>query len=510
MVIGRPSKLYNRSKEQDLLEEAYKHRTFCLISGEPGTGKTSLALSLRDRVHQDGGYFVCGKFNQSQSRSPYPAMVSAFTEFAQQVEERGHADEMRRRIHATIQSEGSVLTDMIPALKNLVGDGQHTTLPGEKAVLRFVFVFRAFLLAVASPEAPIVICVDDVQWADACSLQLMSSLIPTTSDRGIFFVATCRNDVRQDSFLSSVLRDLEREKVHICHISLTNLPPEVVSEMLVDMLSLNPQDADSLSAYLQSRTDGNVLFVLELLRRLQDEGLLTETERSNWDFSSSALNREIVSLRQLLIEKMRESPQAVQDVLKVAAFLQGGSMVDEDLLSRLLSTPVNESLEEAAERQFFIFECASYRWVHDEIEAAAYSLVDPDQLQETHLAIGRRLWKSMDEEELKRNIFVVLNQLMRGVDLIQTQQERIAVASLCLWAGETAARSSTFRTALAYLDVGLELLGEDQWREQYELSIALHNLTAECAYCAGGTSYTWWTMYKQTNRLPFSQSVDRV
>ncbi len=184
--------------------------------------------------------------------------------------------------------------------------------------------------------------------------------------------------------------------------------------------------------------------------------------------------------------------------------------MDEDLLSRLLSTPVNESLAVAAERQFFIFAYDSYRWVHDEIEAAAYALVTSDQAQETHLAIGRRLWKSMDEEELKRNIFVVLSQLMRGVDLIQTQKERDAVASLCLWAGETAARSSTFRTALAYLDVGLELLGEDQWREQYDLSIALHNLTAECAYCAGGTSFSWWTMHKQTDRLPFSQSVNRV
>jgi predicted ATPase len=488
MVIGRPAKLYGRSQEQYLLGEAYKHRTFCLISGEPGTGKTSLALSLRDRVDQDGGYFVCGKFHQSQSRSPDPAIVSAFTEFAQQVEERGHVDEMRRRIHATVQSESSILTEMIPALKNLVGDQQHTTLSGENAVLRFGFVFRAFLLAVASPEEPIVICVDDLQWADACSLQLMASLIPSTRDRGIFFVATSRNDVGNDSILSSALRDLEREKVHICHISLTNLPVEVVAEMLVDMLSLDPRDADSLSSFLQSRTDGNILFLLELLGRLQEEGFLIESELRRWDFSNSALNREIVSLQQLLTEKMRALPQHVQDVLKIAAFLHGGSTVDQDLLSRLSSIPVAESLDAAAERQLFVFECDSYRWVHDEIEAAAYALVHPNQVQETHLAIGRQLWKSMEEDELKSNIFVVLNQLVRGIDLIQTQNERNAVASLCLWAGETAVRSSTFRTARVYLDLGLELLGKDLWRDQYELSIALHNLAAECAYCAGGTS----------------------
>ena len=222
------------------------------------------------------------------------------------------------------------------------------------------------------------------------------------------------------------------------------------------------------------------------------------------------MNREIVTLRQLLIEKMRDLPQAVQEVLTIAAFLQGGSNVDEDLLSRLSSTPVNESLAAAAERQFFVFECDSYRWVHDEVEAAAYALVDPDRVQETHLSIGRQLWKSMDEEELKRNIFVVLNQLMHGVDLIKSQNERNAVASLCLWAGETAARSSTFRTGLVYLDLGLELLDEDQWRDQYELSIALHNLTAECAYCAGGTSYAGCNMYKQVNRFHFSQLIDRV
>ena len=489
MVIRKPTKLYNRSREFDRLEEAYRHRTFCLISGEPGTGKTSLALSLRDRVQQDGGYFVCGKFNQSQSRSPYPAMVSAFTEFAQQVEERGQVEEMRRRIQAAIQTEGNLLTAMIPALKNLVGDQQHTTVLGEKAIARFVFVFRAFLLAIASPEVPIVICVDDIQWADPCSLLLMASLIPSTSDRGIFFVATSRNNVDHDSILSSMLRDLEREKVHICHISLKNLPHEAVTEMLMDMLCLNPQDADSLSEYLQSYTNGNILFLQELLGCLQDEGLLTEIDQSNWGFSGGALRREIVSLQQLLREKMRELPLPVQEVLKIAAFLQGGSKVDEDLLFRLTSTPVRECLQVAADRHLLVLEGDSYRWIHDEMEAAAYALVDPELVEETHLAIGRKLWKSMDEDELKQNIFVVLNQLMRAVDLIETQHERNAVASLCLWAGETAARSSTFGTARVYLDLGLELLGNDQWRNQYELTIALHDLTAECAYCVGGKSY---------------------
>ena len=110
------------------------------------------------------------------------------------------------------------------------------------------------------------------------------------------------------------------------------------------------------------------------------------------------------------------------------------------------------------------------------------------------MAIGRMLWKSMDEDELKQNIFVVLNQLMRAVDLIETQNERNAVASLCLWAGETAARSSTFGTARVYLDLGLELLGKDQWRDQYELTIALHTLTAEGAYCVGGKSYSALTI----------------
>ena len=486
MLLSKPTKLYERSKEQGLLEEAYVNRTFCLISGTPGSGKTALALSLRDRVQKDGGYFISGKFDQFQSRSPYPAFVSAFTEFAHQVEARGQLEEMRDRIQSNIQAGGRVLTDMIPALKSLVGDQPRRALHGEKAILRFVFVFRTFLCSVASPGQPIVICIDDLQWADPCSVLLLSSLIPSTRDRGIFFVATCREDVSYDANLSVALRDLERDKVDICHISVRNFSSKAITEMVEDMLSPNPDDVGPLVVFLNSYTNGNVYFLLELLRFLQHERFLSVEPPNQWKLPVIHLRDEQVSLRHLLREKIQQLPQPVQHVLKVAAFLHGSSKLNTDLLSRSTSVPVHSALKQAAEQHLLVHERDSYWWVHDEVEAVAYSLVNSDQVQETHLKIGRKLWRSMQDDELKRNIFAVLNQLMRAVNLIVDQEERYAVASLCLWAGETAARASTFRTAQVYLDMGLDLLDKNQWHDNYELSLTLYSIAAECAYCLGG------------------------
>lgn len=487
MLLPRPIKLYDRLEEQNRLEEAYVNRTFCLISGAPGSGKTALALSLRDRVQKDGGYFINGKFDQFQSRSPYPAFVSAFTEFAHQVEARGQLEAMRERIQSNIQAGGRVLTDMIPALKSLVGDQEpHRALQGEKAILRFVFVFRTFLHSLASPGQPIVICIDDLQWADPCSVQLLSSLIPSTRDGGIVFVATCREDVSYDSILSRALRDLERDKVDICHISVRNFSSNAMTEIVEDMLSPKPEDVGPLVEFLKTHTKGNVYFLLELLRHLQQEGFLKTGPPDQWNIHILDWRDTKWSLRHLLREKMKQLPQSVQEVLKVAAFLQGSSNLSIDLITRCTSAPVHSALKGAAERHLIVHDNDSYWWVHDEVEAAAYSLVNPDQVHEMHLKIGRKLWRSMQVDELKHNIFAVLNQLMRAANLIVDQQERYAVASLCLWAGETAARASTFRTARVYLDMGLDLLHKNQWHDHYDLSITLYSLAAECAYCLGG------------------------
>lgn len=493
MIRRELSKLYERDPEQIILEQAYSSRTFCLISGATGTGKTALALSLKEKVQQDGGYYLYGKFNQSQLRSPYPVMVSAFTQFARQVEERGQEEEMRRRIHDKIQSEASVLVDMIPALKSIVGvsDQRCTSLSGNKAILRIMFVFRAFLMAIAVPTQPIVICVDDVQWADPCSLRLLCSLVASCRDRGVFFVATTRTDSGNESALSIALRDLEdKELVHMSRISLENLGMRAVREMVVDKLHMSAQDADSLSEYLHRRTGGNPLFLVTLLGCLQDDETIVENEDKTWCLSGDVFGKEVTGLHQLVLEKLKDLPQHEKEVLKIAAFLQEGSRIDVDLVSRVMKESVVESVKLCAANGLLIFDNESYRWAHDEVEAAAYALVDANQVLETHLDIGRKLWRRMDEGELQQNIFVLLNQLMRSVDLIKDQKERNALASLCLFAGERAIRSSTYRTALLYLDLGLSLLDKDmkQWYDEYDLSIALHNLGAECAYCVGGKS----------------------
>ena len=501
--LGHSRRLYGRSKERSLLRQAYRRLwesekgskptiQLALIHGAAGVGKTALAMSIRQLVVEDGGFFVTGKFDQMHSSEMYSAFVSAFTELVENVIQRGREaiKSMQRAIQGAVHTEQKMLTDMIPALEKILGPQKKEVAKefrqSSDEVSCFKFVFRMFMRAISSPEFPIVFLLDDLHFADEASLELLQALVTDVANDGVLFIGTYRVEKSSDDKIREYLRN--KTSIEVTDIPVGNLSSRAVDEMVAEIFSVVHQEQiKPLTDIIFRQTLGNVFYIREFLRYLQEEALLTFDETGmEWVWDERKIQMKIDFRRpvELMTVRISKLPKATREVLEVAACL--GSKLDEKLLNRISPRPVFAQLQKAASRGFLHYDEANetYRFAHDIIQEAAYKLISYQEREAFHLTIGRELWKSFDDiEELERHIFIILGQIRDGADLISYQEERNDVAALCLRAGELAICSSSFQTASEYLLLGVSMLGANCWEEEYELSLELYNAAAEVEYC---------------------------
>lgn len=509
-------KLHQRGHEENLLQASFDRSRYAsnhviLISGASGTGKTRLAKTLQQdsRVVGDGvgggGYFLSGKFDQLQRAAPYTAYVNAFTNWTFQVQNRGPQELQRvqRAIEQAVGTETGVLTGMIPALEAVLsrpngagagagGTDQNGLANSNNggALHRFMFVFASFIRAMCSPERPLVLLLDDLQFADMCSLDLFYHLASDQKNKGLVLLGTCDDTVQSDSYLASKLRDLEAfNKTKITNIQLRNLEQEEIGLLLEDTMQLDVRDNAMLSKLLFRRTGGNISFVIEFMIWLQDTGVVSMSDSlgGRWAVDEARLSEmtgTCCGACNFLLDIMDSLPKKHQEVLKVAACM--GTVLNETLIGYALDFELVEDILEDLKKRGLLWKATStsaYEFDHDGIQDAAYKLIPKEERELFHLEIGRRTWRKLITEEVDKYIFTILSQMYIGRNLIKRDQEQTAVAHLCLHAAKKAARASTFRVAGVYLDFALGLMDERRWRTDYELMLALHNASAEMEMC---------------------------
>ena len=494
--------VFRRTEETDRLLRSYyamqesDSKSFVLVSGPSGSGKTQLAQSLKATVTEQGGYFLTGKYDQLKRREPYVAYVSAFTEFTNAVLARGEEarEEMRSAIQTAVGEEAAILLGMIPSLEKILGRKDYSTSKAraDEAIQRFVFVFRRFLRAVSSPRHPVVLLLDDLQWADYCSLDVLKSIVTDASYKGLVVIGTCDLTVSPDSFLSEKLREMEtNEEVDIVHIQIHDLSEVAVGDLLIRVLETDPHQRDyrSFAGLVTQQTKGNLLYVSRLLKWLQQSDLLTyddDDDEWGWDVEEIRDAIDPCDVAGFLGDILEQQiGLETREVLKVAACL--GFHVEEELIEYVLGRPVASDLNEALVKGALVVDEArgGYAFSHDGVQEAAYRMIPEDERELFHVEVGRRLWRELDNDNLDRYIFVLLSQFKIGKRLVQREKERYAIATLCLHAGTKAARSSTFRTAAVYLIFGIYLVGERGWRDEYDLTLSLYNAGAEMDMCSG-------------------------
>jgi predicted ATPase len=526
--------LHGRDKEKEILNTCLEKvtakddnikRALVLIKGFSGTGKTALASFLIVPIQRRKGLYVKGKFDLYLRDQPYAGIAAACREICgeilylrnQPAQGSGNGRSFQDIHDKLIDGLGGdihLLTTMVPELNEIVGD-QHTRFEPdgaaagnhgnqEEAKARFNFIFRVFIRLITSYFAPLVMVLDDLQWADVGSLELIENLITDRDNSNFMIIGTYRsNEVDDTHLVSKVLRDLkeksEQGDFDISEIEVGNLGVDEVDCVIMDLLSLDDSSKTiGLAEICLKRTAGNVFFLIAFIAMLQEEGLLVFNLglfQWKWDVtkieSDTGASSNVVDLMK---RKMTKPPKAFGQVLSMAACL--GSSFDGARLGLVWSQYRDQSAKDNIEQDEKTLEewlslavqegllervgSSNYQWSHDKVQEAAFSLVPAEELNDFKFQVGDILLRQLSEKELYASIFVVVNLLQEGsLGGALCNLKRIRLAELNLRACQKAATFSAFSSAGNFARMGIELLPGDRWTSHCALSLDLYSTAAE-------------------------------
>ncbi|TVP48413.1 MAG: GAF domain-containing protein [Mongoliibacter sp.] len=494
-----PQKLYGRESELEILlgkfeDVAEGGTSLVLVSGYSGTGKSALVHEIHKPITQKSGYFIEGKFDQYQRDVPYFAILQAFEELIEILMGETHSrlKVIRKDILEAVGEEGKVLTDVLPGLELIVGSQPEVPeLGGNEAKNRFNYIFKKFANAVSKREYPVVIFIDDLQWADSSSLSLLQSLVSDPENSHMMFIGAYRdNEVNAAHPFTIMVNDLKKAGNDIYDLKIGNLSLEDVTDLIGDALERDVEEVRGLAGLVHNKTQGNAFFLTQFLRSLYEEELLFFNRSGRvWEFDLLQIKEKNITdnVVELMAGKFLKLPPSTQNVLRASACF--GNQFDTETLTLIHEGDQEQTMKDlkAALAEGLILPKGEngFKFAHDRIHQAVYSLINDADKDITHVKIGKQLLQNISEEKLHLHLFDIVNQLNRGVKLILEPCERERLCKLNLSAGIKAKESSAYKTAYDYFINGINLLRENYWKDQYELSLQLHALAGETAYLNG-------------------------
>jgi len=507
-----PQKLYGREAEVSALLGAFDRAAdgaagVVLVAGYSGIGKTSLVHEVHRSLAGRRGSFVEGKFDQFNRGTPYDSLIQAFRNLVRQIltEDPETIADWKRRIGDAVGSNGLVLTQVIPEAELVIGpQPEIEELNPAEARNRFQIVISNFVRATAWADHPLVIFVDDLQWADLPSIELIDRLASDPDTRHLLLIGAYRdNEVDETHPLSVAIPEMVAAGAHLEQISLGPLAIEDVRQLVVEALDGAPGH-EGLAEQCFSKTRGNAFFLNRFIEGLYDEGLLTyDTDSSHWTWDPEAVDRQAITdnVVDFMSAKIRRLPNATQRAVIVAACI--GNTFDLHTLANAVGTSrgdVLESLRDALRVElitpvgegFWYADAVdesdtdfSWCFAHDRIRQAAYSVLEAGDAIETHLRIGRYMLKHFDETQRRDRLFELVEQLNRGVTLIDDPDETDLLCDLNLEAGRRATQSAAFAPAHLYYQQAGACLADGDWDRRYAVTLAIHVEGARAAYLSG-------------------------
>lgn len=514
-----PSKLYGREEETGILTSAFDQvcsgpAQLWLVHGFAGTGKTALINKTLKPLAAVRGYYITGKFDQLQGYIPFAPFIQAFGTLIRQLltESSDSLAMWKKRLLRALGRNGAVITKVIPEVELVVGSQPPVeTLQLWETHNRFMMVFRNFILAFTQKDHPLVIFLDDLQWADPASLSLVRYLSKHAESRHLMLVGAYRdNEIKDVPSLISTLTELENSQIALHYLPLAPLNAVHTNQFVAETLCCSREQSQPLSDILYRKTGGNPFFLGQLLRKAHEEKHLrisAQDGRLEWNSDSIheiPMEDDVVNL---MVGKMQKLPAETLKVIKMAACVGNAFNVKtlaiacNKTLGQIrtalwpsviegLILPANDT--DKKQREFYLVKTVlvfdyedKYEFLHDRVQQAAYSLVPEEEKKAVHLQIGRLLLQHAGQDALLDNIFDIMDHFNRGRDLITDTTERLKLAGYNLLAGKLAKTATAYNSALHYLEFGLDLIPDDAWGAYYRLTFDLYAEQSQCEYLAG-------------------------
>jgi PAS domain S-box-containing protein len=488
-----PEKLYGREHEIGTLLAAFDRVVadgtpeLVLVSGYSGIGKSSVVNELHKVLVPPRGLFASGKFDQYKRDIPYATLAQAFQSLVRRLLTKSEVELESWRYHLlqAVGPNGSLMVGLVPELELVVGAQPPVPeLPPQDAKSRFQLVFRRFISVFARREHPLALFVDDLQWLDDATLDLLEDLLTQPDVQYLLLIGAYRdNEVHRNHPLLRKLDAIRHAGARMHEIVLTPLTLADVQEMLGDSLHCKPEHARRLAQSVHEKTAGNPFFAIHFFLALAEEGLLTfdhETRAWSWDLERIQRKGYADNVVDLMAGKLSRLPANTQIALKHLACV--GNRADIGMLEQVFADAdaMHGCFWEAVRAGLVLRSERAYGFLHDRVQEAAYSLIPEEARAGFHLQIARLLAAGTKPTEIEERVFEIVNQFNRAANLLTSVDERLQVAELNLVAGTRAKTSTAYTSALAYLTAGRALLTETGWDARYELMFALEFHTAEC------------------------------
>lgn len=489
-----PDKFYGRIKEQNTIKAVYDQvckgeAATVLVSGNPGIGKTMLIKQCFRQETLNSGRIITGKFDQLERNIPYAAFADAFRSLVRQLISEGKAEleRWKKRILLALGRNAAVITEVIPELEWLIGKQPPVdVLSPKEAENRFFMVFRHFIKVFARKKHPLVLFLDDLQWADLASIHLLNYLSRDEKVNYLLIIGAFReNEVDEKHPLTEMLNEsFNNNNSDITLFSLLPLELKHVKEMVTDTFNSEREASAYLAGVLYRKTGGNPFYIRQFLTMAHDEKLLFFDKQEGcwkWDLDTIRKLQPGDDILQLLMKKLERISGPELEILKLAACIGYRFRLET------LAAMRGESLRETISRLIPLIqeglilplttsdtELPVFEFLHDRIQQAVYTLTPEEERKKRHLAVGRFLLKTTKQTDLEEKILFIMDHLNNGIDLLVDPSEKLQWADYNLLAGRKAKASAAYASALHYFRIGVTLLPDNAWKRAYQLSYDLH------------------------------------
>jgi predicted ATPase/serine phosphatase RsbU (regulator of sigma subunit) len=519
-----PQKLYGREEPLGALLGAFDRicngdAGVLMVSGDAGIGKSALVHEVHKPIVRNRGFFVAGKFDQFKRDVPYLPLTIALRELTSQLlaSDPDAILMWRNRLTASLGPNGAVISSVAPDIELIIGEQPSLPeLPPKESQNRFNSVIVNFIHAVAGPEHPLVLFLDDLQWADQASLDLLLQILSDPDLKHVLLIGAFRNEEAGAAAVRAILQNASKATgIDVRQIALTPLDHDAVAELVADTLHAGREECRQLASLVMTKTAGNPFFVGEFLKTLYHDELLRfdyDARRWAWNIDDIKLKDITENVVAMMAAKILRLPETSQKALQLAACI--GNSFSLDALARVralapsdvarellpaikdgLIAPVGDSYkyiessggEQSNEGDFGpgqFAEC-TYRFVHDRVQQSAYSLIPETERSVIHYSIGRSLLEQMKVDDDRQLLYATASHLNLGRDQISDTVLRVALVSLNLVAGKAAMTSAAFQPALKFFEAGCNCATPDDAISHRETLRDLRIHKGECEYLTG-------------------------
>lgn len=515
-----PRRLYGRESEIETLIGCFEKASdggseFLLVSGHSGVGKSSLIHEIYKPITARKGYFISGKYSQFMQSIPYYGISQAFNGLMKQLlaESQISLDILKRNLLDVLGSNGQLIIDVIPELEKIIGPQPPVSeLNPLEAQNRFKIAFREFFMVFAGPEHPLVIFLDDLQWGDNSTLDLIGYILEAGESHHVFIIGAYRdNEAEAVGPLLSKLEKLRAERGAAANLRQLYLKPlefSAINQLVADTLRNGPEESKPLSRIIQKKTNGNPFFIRQMLNTLYlHKAFIFLSEKGRWIYDPEKVEAAEISdnVIDLLIISLKSLPEGTKKLLSLGASI--GNQFDLETIRLISKVPLESLVSDlwaAIETEILLSLDNNYRYIstlkneiglpnlemhfcftHDRVRQAVYSVIPESEKSSIHLSIGCELLNSFRETKRTDMIFDLVNHLNKGKALIQEKNDRLELAELNILAGQKAIKSTAFSTALGYYDTAAAALSEEEWANMPDRLFHLSLERASAAVLSG-------------------------